>query len=178
MCEHQVICSGNHRVSRRGFASLSLGVAGLAAFPFAARAAGKPVTALGLFCIDYRLADDGHRFFDNELKLTGDYDQVALAGASLAAMSDKFLSSNAAFWDHVGIAKALHHISKIVVLDHRDCGAFKVAFGDSYAGERAAETAQHKGVMEQMQAMLKQKHPDLTSEFYLMSLDGTAERVV
>src|SRR6478672_10014383 len=72
----------------------------------------------------------------------------ARAGASLAAVSPKFPSSNAAFWDHVGIAKQLHHIKKVIVVDHRDCGAYKVAFGKEYKGERVAETAQHKTVMD------------------------------
>lgn len=171
MCEHREIPG----LSRRGFAGLMLG-AGLTALPLRASAAAH-VTALGLTCIDYRLVDDGMRFFDAQ-KLTNDYDQVALAGASLASVSAKFLSSNKAFWDHVGIAKTLHNIQKVVVLDHRDCGAYKVAFGRDYAGEKDAETLQHKGVMLKMRALLKKRHPDLASEFYLMALDGTAERVI
>ena len=103
---------------------------------------------------------------------------MSLAGASLAAVSDKFPSSNAAFWDHIGIAKTLHHIKKVIVVDHRDCGAYKVAYGKDYQGEGAAETAQHKGVMEQVKAKLAKLHPELESEFYLMALDGKAERVV
>lgn len=93
-------------------------------------------------------------------------------------MSSVFPSSNEAFWNHVDIAKSVHHIKKVVVLDHRDCGAYKVAFGKDYASEHAAETAQHKGVMEKLKAQLAQKHSDLASEFYLMALDGKAERIV
>ncbi len=136
-----------------------------------------PVAALAITCIDYRLVDDVVRFFDAK-KLTEDYDQVSLAGASLAAVSDKFPSSNAAFWDHVGIAKQLHHIKKVIVVDHRDCGAYKVAFGKDFKGEGAAESAQHKAVMQQVKARLAKTHPDLASEFYLMALDGKAERIV
>ena len=164
-------------LSRRGFATLALGAAGMAALPLRALGAAGGVEALALTCIDYRLVDDSVKFFDS-MHLTNRYDITALAGASLAAVSPKFPSSNAAFWDHVGIAKQLHHIKKVMVLDHRDCGAFKVAFGKDFAGAKDAETAQHKGVMLQVQAMLKQKHPDLASEFYLMALDGTAERLV
>ena len=149
------------------------GMAGLA--PTAASAA--TVTALAVTCIDYRLVDDATRFFDAH-KMTNDYDQVSLAGASLAAVSDKFPSSNAAFWDHVGIAKQLHHIRKVIVVDHRDCGAFKVAYGDAFKGDDAGETAQHKVVMEQVKAKLARLHPDLSSEFWLMGLDGQAERIV
>ena len=56
--------------------------------------------------------------------------------------------------------------------------SYKVAFGKSFAGEREAETAQHKAVMATLKAALAKKHPDLGSEFYLMALDGTAERVL
>ncbi len=162
--------------TRRQMLGLGLGAAGLALLPSRARAAGG-VTALAVTCIDYRLVDDAVRFFDDK-KMTNDYDQVSLAGASLAAVSDKFPESNAAFWSHVGIAKQLHNIKKVIVVDHRDCGAFKVAFGKDYKGEGAVETAQHKAVMQQVKAKLAKTHPDLQSEFYLMALDGSTERVI
>jgi hypothetical protein len=162
-------------VSRRNFGSAIAGGVAVAFLPFRVRAAS--VDVLALTCIDYRLVDDGVRFFGT-LHLTNEYDQVALAGASLAAVSPKFPSSNAAFWDHVDIAKQLHHIKRIVFLDHRDCGAYKVAFGKEFAAARNPETAQHKTVMLQAKEMLAQKHPDLGCEGYLMALDGIAERLL
>jgi Carbonic anhydrase. len=163
----------SHCLHRRALLGTGLiGAAGLALVPaFAGHA-----EALVLTCIDYRLVDDAVHFF-NGRHLTNEYDQVSLAGASLAAVSKTFPSSNAAFWDHVEIAKKLHAIKKVIVLDHRDCGAFKVAFGDKFAAERAAETAQHKAVMAELKAALKQKHPDLGAEFFLMALDGAAEEI-
>jgi hypothetical protein len=162
--------------SRRGVFSLVSGGAALTLLHGAAHAAGD-VQALAVTCIDYRLVDDGVKFFDG-LGMTNRYDQVALAGASLAAISASFPSSNAAFWDHVAIAKKLHNIREVIALDHRDCGAYKVAFGKNYAAGKDGETAQHKDVMGKLQAMLKKRHPDLGSSFYLMALDGTAEKVI
>lgn len=166
MCQHA------HHLSRRHFGLIA---GAFALVPFAARAA--EVEALALTCIDYRLVDDGVHFIDG-LGLTRDFDQVALAGASLAAVSDKFPSSNKAFWDQLDIAKSLHHVKKLVVLDHRDCGAYKVAFGDKFAPNPPEEDAQHKGVMEQLKVKLLAMHPDLTSEYYLMALDGAAKRLL
>src|SRR5438093_8886968 len=162
-------------INRRGFGLLVAGGGALAFVPSRARAAN--VEALALTCIDYRLVDDTVRFFETQ-RLTNEYDQVALAGASLAAVSPKFPASNAAFWDHVDIAKQLHHVKKVVFVDHRDCGAYKVAFGKDFAAARDPETAQHKAVMLQAKAMLAQKHPDLGCEGYLMALDGTAAKLV
>jgi carbonic anhydrase len=161
-------------IERRMLGKLIVGAASASLLPAAAEAA--TVTALAITCIDYRLVDDAVRFFDSR-HMTNDYDQVSLAGASLAGVSDKFPSSNAAFWDQIGIAAQLHHIKKVIVVDHRDCGAFKVAFGNDYRGEGAAETAQHKTVMEQVKTKLAETHPDLGSEFYLMALNGKAERI-
>ncbi len=172
MCGADVQASFN----RRGLFSLASGGIALTLLPAGAYASGD-VEALGVSCIDYRLVDDGVKFFDG-LGLTNRYDQLALAGASLAAVSHTFPSSNAAFWDHVGIAKKLHNIKQVIVIDHRDCGAYKVAFGKKYAAEKDAETAQHQGVMTKLQTMLKKRHPDLGSSFYLMALDGTAEKVI
>ncbi len=163
------------KIDRRSLAKLMTGAAGAAALPGTAKAA--TVTALAITCIDYRLVDDAVTFFGGK-HLKGDYDQVSLAGASLAGVPDKFPKSNAAFWEHIGIAKQLHHIKKLVIVDHRDCGAFKVAFGKAYKGDHDGETAQHKAAMEQVKAKLAQTYPDLTAEFYLMALDGKAERVV
>lgn len=165
----------NAPLNRRNFGMLGLSALAFAAAPRVAYAA--EIEALAFSCIDYRLVDDGVKFFDADIK-PKDYDLLALAGASLGAVSPKFPSSNAAFWDHVGIAKSLHHIKKVVVLDHRDCGAYKVAFGKDFAALHDAETAQHKDMMEQLKAALVQKHSDLSSEFYLMALDGKAERVI
>ena len=166
MCE----CATRREIMGFAAGAAMTGLAGTSA-----QAAGG--TALAITCIDYRLVDDTVRFFDGQ-KLTNDYDQVSLAGASLAAVSDKFPQSNAAFWNHIGIAKQLHHIKKVIVVDHRDCGTFKVAYGKDYKGTGAAELAQHKQVMTQVKAKLAKEYPDLASEFYLMDVSGKTERVL
>ena len=127
-------------LNRRAAAALLVG-AGATLLPGVGRAA--EITALGITCMDYRLVEFAPAFFHDK-NLTRHYDQVSLAGAALAAVSDKFPESNGAFWSHINIAKQLHHIKKVIVVDHRDCGAYKVAFGDSFQGDGAAETAQHK----------------------------------
>jgi hypothetical protein len=161
-------------ISRRHF---GLVAGAFALVPFASAQASGDADALALTCIDYRLVGSGVQFLDS-LGLTKDFDQVALAGASLAAMSDKFPSANAAFWDQLDIARQLHHVRRLVVVDHRDCGAYKVVFGKDFASRAPAEDAQHLAVMQKVKAQLEQKHPELTSEYYLMALDGTAKKLL
>lgn len=162
-------------VSRRMFTTMLAGTAvGLSVRR--ADAAGS-VAALVVTCIDYRLVDDATRFFDT-MKLTNNYDLVSLAGATLAATSNKFPSSNAAFWDHIVIAKQLHNIGKVILLDHRDCGAYRVALNAPANMARDPETAMHKKEMDVLKAEIAKRHPDLSSEFYLIDLDGKTARIV
>lgn len=172
------MCSthSTYEPSRRTFTGLAAGGAGLLLMPLRAKASGS-IEAMGVTCIDYRLVDDAVRFFD-KMGLTDEYDTLSLAGASLAAVSPKFPKSNAAFWDQLEISKSLHHIKKVVFADHRDCGAYKVAFGKNFTAERKAETAQHKQVMLAAKNAILQMQPDLETEFYLMALDGSAERII
>jgi carbonic anhydrase len=162
-------------VSRRVFSSMLAG--GVVGLSFGRAHAAGSVAALVVTCIDYRLVDDATRFFDG-MKLTNNYDLVSLAGATLAATSNKFPSSNAAFWDHIGIAKQLHNIGKVILLDHRDCGAYRVALNAPVNMARDPETAMHKKEMDTLKAEIAKRHPDLASEFYLMDLDGKTARIV
>lgn len=79
--------------------------------------------AMLITCIDYRYP---HRIVDvmDSLGLTGLYDHFVLAGASLGAHVPGW---QAVLIQHIRAALALqHHIKKIVILDHRDCGAYRV----------------------------------------------------
>ena len=118
--------------SRRKFlqlAALGGGATLLASAPFLpeARAAGG-TDALLLSCMDFRLMDDIERYMSGR-GLRDKYDHVVLAGASLGAITDKYPAWNKTFWEHLGIAIQLHHIHTVIVMDHRDCGAYKVILG-------------------------------------------------
>lgn len=172
-------CGHTPRNSRRSFLKIaSLGAGAMLLSPMIAgkaQAAGN-VEALLLSCMDYRLVDDTARYMDGR-GLTNNYDHVILAGASLGALTDKKKAWGEAFWDHVDVAKQLHHIHKVIVMDHRDCGAYRVFLGQDLAGDKAKETAAHAEQLRTLAAMIKQKHPDLEVELLLMSLDGSVEPI-
>jgi hypothetical protein len=132
--------------------------------------------ALLLNCIDYRLTGATTRYMA-EKQLAGKYDQVILAGASLGANTEKFPSWGTTFREHVQIAIDLHHIRRIVVIDHRDCGAYKEILGKDLAANPKEEFEVHAAQMRSLKTDIGRKHPDLEVELLLMGLDGKVETV-
>ena len=95
----------------------------------------------------------------------------------MAATSNKLPNSNASFWDHVGFAKQLHHVTKVILVDHFDCGAYRLAAGAPTTMKRDVEIAMHKAEMVKLKAELSKRHPDLGSEFLMMNLDGKVDTI-
>ncbi len=162
---------------RRLLAGFGAGAAALAVGGFSrgARAAGG-TDALLLNCIDYRLTGATTRYMA-ERGMAGKYDQLVLAGAALGAKNDKFPAWGTTFWDHVQVAKELHHIHEVIIIDHRDCGAYKVILGKDLAGDPREEFAVHAAQMRSLRADIARRHPDLAVQLFLMALDGKVETV-
>jgi hypothetical protein len=157
-----------------------LGVAGAVAAVGAAGineafAAGG-TDALLLNCIDYRLTGFTGPFMADQ-GLAGRYDQVVLAGASLAAMTRKFPAWGTTFWDHVKLALDLHHVHKLVVVDHRDCGAYNLVFNKDFSKDPAEEFKVHATTMRALRAEVARRYPQLQVQLFLMALDGKVETV-
>jgi carbonic anhydrase len=169
------------RIGRRTFLTSGLlgGGASLLALTLPAgmaRAAGK-TEALLLSCMDFRLIDETERYMTSR-GLRNKYDHVILAGASLGALTDKYPAWNKTFWEHLDVAIELHQIHKVMVMDHRDCGAYKVVLGEDFSKDRAKETAIHTEKLRELRQQLNAKYPKLEVELLLMSLDGKVEKVV
>jgi len=132
--------------------------------------------ALLLTCMDYRLTDDVARYMD-ERGMAEKYDHVILAGASLGVFMADYPSWAQTFWDHVDVAIKLHHINSVIVMDHRDCGAYKLAHGAAHAENRAEETKLHTTTLHKLRDAIMTRHPKLKVEILLMALDGSVEAV-
>ena len=155
-----------------GASAALLGVAGPRAIAWAAGA----TDALLLSCMDYRLVEDTERYMATR-GLRKKYDHVVLAGAALGAVTEKFPAWNKTFWEHLDVAIDLHGIHKVVLLDHRDCGAYKVILGEDFGKDRAKETAVHATKLRALRRQILAKHPKLAVELLLMSLDGKVETI-
>lgn len=163
--------------SRRGFLkSVTLGGGALLLAAAAGEARAGQTEAVLLTCMDYRLTDKVDSWMAGK-GLKGQYDHLVLAGASLGAMTDNYPDWGKTFREHLSIAKQLHHIKRVIVLDHRDCGAYKVILGEAAVKDAATETASHATCLHRLRDAIKAEHPELTVELGIMALDGTVESV-
>lgn len=173
-CIHAAPAPGSRRRFLQTIA-LGSGAALLSTLPASGARAGQAAVLL-LTCMDYRLANEVVAYMDGR-GLRDNYDHVVLAGASLGALTDRYPEWGKTFRDHVGIAIALHHIHKVIVIDHRDCGAYRVFLGEAAVGDAAAETASHTLYLHKLRDALKADHPELEVELGIMALDGKVETV-
>lgn len=164
--------------SRRSFMAGMASCAAVSAAGLGGRAlAGGHAAALVVTCMDFRLVDDASRYFAGA-GLANNYDQISLAGASVGALGKLNPAWAETFWSHVDAAIQLHQIQRVILLDHRDCGAYKLAFGPESIAEAAAETALHQAQLAELRRQLAEKKPELAFTGLLMGLNGSVEALV
>ena len=160
-------------LTRRSFtgAALITGTS-LGLSPFPAWSAGT-ADALCIMCIDYRLVNGEVSFFNRQFPAPHAYDIVALAGASLAGVLTSFPESVPGFWKQIELAKKLHDIRKVVILDHMQCGAFQQQFNSGKPMEPDAEMAAHRATMRDVRKDFRDRYPSgLELEFFIMHVEN------
>lgn len=167
-------------LSRRkmlGAVALGAGVSLLSTLkPGTARAAGT-TEALLLTCMDYRLTNEVEAYMTAR-GLRDKYDQMILAGASLGALNDRYPVWSQAFWDHLDLAVQLHHVHRVICIDHRDCGAYKLLMGEAAAKDPQTELNTHVKQLYAFRSAVVARHPHMEVEIALMNLDGTVTQIV
>lgn len=154
---------------------MSVGFGGLAAtLPGIAGAAAGDYDAMLLSCIDPRIVTPIYAYMEKR-GLVGKYSQFCIAGAAIAVVAPKFAAWRPAFWDNTATSFQLHRINKIIAIDHRDCGAAKIAYGEASVATPDAETATHKKALAEFRTAVAHHHPQLAVVTGLMALDGSIE---
>jgi carbonic anhydrase len=169
------------RDARRQFLKTALvGGSAALAFTFWPRLlfAAAHADALLLSCMDYRLVEKTESYMAAR-GFRDKYDHIVLAGAALGAVTEKYPEWNKTFWDELGLAIDLHSVHKVIVLDHRDCGAYKQILGEDLASNPRKETEVHAAVLKKLRGLIGDKYarhePKLETELLLMSLDGKVD---
>ena len=159
----------SRREAMSGAVALGAGLS-LLARPGMARAAGH-AEALLLSCMDYRLMNDVEAYMDGR-GLKENYDHVILAGASLGAVNTTYPAWRDVFFTHLDLAVQLHDVHRVIVVDHRDCGAYKLLLGEASVKDPATELASHVAQLYLLRTAIGEKHPHMAVELGLMGLDG------
>lgn len=119
-----------------------------------------------LSCMDFRF------FLKIAEKMEGiKYDHVILAGAALGAVVPaKRTTWQPTFFDHLGLARQLHCIEKVIVMEHRGCGAYGPPPGFSQLPanpDREHERRVHEEWVERLRVKLPR---DLGFESFLLEV--------
>src|SRR5437764_369463 len=169
-------CSGiKTMLDRRRFVGAL--IVGGATLPFASQlalSAEGNYEAMVLACIDPRMQEPVHRY-TVEQNLTGKFSQFVIAGAAIGVVAPSFKDWHKAFWDNLATSVEVHHIKKVIAIDHRDCAAAKIAYGDAKVANPSIETQTHREALAEFRKQVAEHHPTLGVETGLMALNGRIE---
>jgi len=134
--------------------------------------------AMVLSCIDPRMQEPVRKYTVGQ-NLTGKFSQFVIAGAAIGVVAPAFKDWHKAFWDNLGTSIQLHHIKKVIAIDHRDCGAAKIAYGEAKVANPQVnpqvEAETHRAALAEFRKQVGERHPQLGVETGLMALDGKME---
>ena len=123
-----------------------------------------------LSCIDPRFQQLVHNHLKKK-KLTGKYSSFTIAGTAVGVTNNKFKQWHKTFYDNLRTSIQLHKIEKLIVINHKDCGAAKIANGTKEFTQ-ANEKKIHKDSFSEIKKQIKKRFPKLKVELNLISLDS------
>ena len=130
--------------------------------------------AMVLSCIDPRFQYLVYNHLKKK-KLTGKYSAFTIAGAAVGVTHNKFKKWHQTFYDNLGTSIQLHKIEKLIVINHKDCGAAKIV-NQKKELNTFEELKIHLESFIKIKKIIKKKFPKLKIEFYLMSLDKKVKK--
>ena len=126
-----------------------------------------------LSCIDPRFQPIVYNYLKKK-KLVGKYSAFTIAGSSIGVTAKKFKRWHKVFWDNFEISIKLHNIKKLIVINHRDCGAAKIV-NLKKEFSKINETKIHKNSFQKIKKIFKKKYPKLRIELKIISLNNKIE---
>ena len=126
-----------------------------------------------LSCIDPRFQRVVFYYLKKK-KLIGKYSSFTVAGSAIGVTHLKFKKWHSTFWENLETSIKLHKIEKLIVINHRDCGAAKIV-NRKKIFNKSNETKIHINSFTQIKKRFKKRYPKLTIELKLFSLNGKVE---
>ena len=128
----------------------------------------KKYEAMVLSCMDPRFQPKVYKYLKVK-KLTGKYSSFTIAGAAIGVTHKKFKKWHSTFIDNLSTSIKLHKINKLIVINHRDCGAAKIVNGKKKFTS-IIENKIHKDSFKEIKKNLNKKFPNLKIYFKILSL--------
>ncbi len=128
----------------------------------------KKYEAMVLSCMDPRFQTKVYKYLKKK-KLTGKYSSFTIAGAAIGVTAKKFKKWHSTFLDNLSTSIKLHKINKLIVINHRDCGAAKIVNGEKKFNS-TIENKIHKDSFKKLKKNLNKKFPLLKINFKILSL--------
>ena len=125
--------------------------------------------AMVLSCIDPRFQPIVYNYLKKK-KLMGKYSAFTIAGSAVGVTANRFKKWHKVFWENFDTSVKLHNIKKLIVINHRDCGAAKIINGKKEFS-LINETKVHKTSFQKLKKIFKKKYPRLKLELKLVSLN-------
>ncbi|MDC0452584.1 carbonic anhydrase [Candidatus Pelagibacter sp.] len=126
--------------------------------------------AMVLSCMDPRFQHLVHNYLKKK-KLMGKYSAFTIAGAAVGVTHNKFKEWHKTFYNNLATSIQLHKIEKLIVINHKDCGAVKIA-----NGKKEFNVTNEKKIYEdsfsKLKKEIKKRFPKLKVELNLMSLES------
>ena len=129
----------------------------------------KKYKAMVLSCIDPRFQPIVYNYLKKR-KLSGKYSSFTIAGAAVGVTATKFKKWHQTFWENLDTSIKIHKIEKLIVINHKDCGAAKIV-NEKKEFNHLNELKIHRTSFDKIKKLLKKKHPKLKIELGLMSLN-------
>ena len=134
----------------------------------------KKYQAMVLSCIDPRFQPIVFNYLKKR-KLNGKYSAFSIAGAAIGVTAPKFRKWHKTFWDNLETSIKLHKIKRLIVINHRDCGAAKIIYGKKKF-DNFNETKIHENSFTKIKNRLKNTYPKLKIETILATLNKKVEK--
>ena len=128
----------------------------------------KKYEAMVLSCIDPRFQSRVYKYLKTK-NLIGKYSSFTIAGAGIGVTHEKFKKWHSTFWDNLNTSIKLHKINKLIVINHTDCGAAKIANKEKKFN-LSIENKMHKLSFKNIKNKLKKKHPKLKVKFKIIPI--------
>ena len=128
----------------------------------------KKYEAMVLSCIDPRFQPKVYKYLKSK-NLIGKYSSFTIAGAGIGVTHKKFKKWHSTFWDNFDASIKLHKINKLIVINHQDCGAAKIANGNKKFNS-FIEHKMHKLSFKNIKIKIKKNYPNIKINFKILSI--------